>query len=111
MKLATKHLWLFARIEMGISRAEFNAMTPADFRVAVALWKQRETRKMRHADALVARLAWFQNLSTVPRKLGDKLPKLDDFLPVYGKKKSDATRRLTDVELQRKTEAIFSQHG
>lgn len=109
MKLAARHLWLFARIELGISRVEFNAMTPADWRVAMKLWMSREMRKQKQADQLVARLAWFQNLASVPRKPTDKLPELSDFLPKYGKKNTEATRRLTDAELQRKTEAIFNR--
>lgn len=84
-------------------------MTPADWVVAVKLWVVRETRKRDQADQLVARLAWFNNLATVPRKPTDKLPELADFLPKYGKKKGAVTRRLTDAELQRKTEAIFNR--
>lgn len=110
MKLANRHLWLFARIELGISRAEFNSMSPADWRVACKLWVQRETRKQKQADILVARLAMFNNWATVPRKKTDKLPDLVEFLPRYGKKKDPVKRRLTDTELQRKTEQIFG-HG
>jgi hypothetical protein len=44
VKLAAKHYWLFARVELGLSKAEFNAMTPAEWRIAIKLWVEHEKR-------------------------------------------------------------------
>lgn len=107
MKLALRHQWLFARIELGLSKEEFNALTPSDFRVAVRLWSARETRKARREDELVARIAFFNNLSSVPRKEGDPRPSLTDFLPRYGKKKAKTREVLSSAQLLAKTRAIF----
>lgn len=109
MKLALRHYWLFARIELGLSRAEFNALTYADWKVALKLWNAREQRKQRREDELVARLALFINLSVVPRKPGAKLPQLSDFLPKYGKNGARSDGRPSNKELIEKAERFFSR--
>lgn len=100
-KLAIRHQWLFGRIELGLSKTEFNALTPADFKVAVELWADKQKRIRDREDELIGRLAYFINLSTVPRKSGDRLPSISDFMP-YKKRQP-----LTERELRKKFERVF----
>lgn len=103
MKLALRHQWLFARIELGLSRVEFNTLTPADFKVAIKLWEEKQKRERKRQDELVGRLAMFVNHSVVPRKPGDKYPDVTDFMPSPSKK----AKRLSGKELQSKTEQML----
>lgn len=105
--LRSNTLWLFARIELGISKAEFNSMTPHEWRTAMGVWMDREKRKAAREDHLIARLALFINISTVPRKKGDKLPVLSDFLPVDAKTARKDSRTLTPLEVLRKAQQLF----
>lgn len=79
--VATLRAW--ARVELGMSRAEFDSHTPAEFDVVFRFWKARERR----ADIRIARLCYtLAQTSGAKHEDGSPLT-IDDFLP--GKKRRE----------------------
>ena len=65
----------FARVNLGVKRDEFDALTRADFDDLVEQWEAREAREDRRA----AMTPWI--LATIHTKKGEKPPKLTDYMP------------------------------
>lgn len=92
--------WPFCRIELGLSRAEFDRLTPREFVEMIDLWKQREER----LDRRTARLCLAISL-TIPRRDGAELPTEETFMP-KPKEEIPQPVQLSDEELQRIFESI-----
>lgn len=96
---ALQDQWPFCRVELGLSRAEFDRLTPRTFMEMVELWKKREER----LDRRTARICLAISL-TIPRKEGTPLPNEDTFMP----RVATVPQRveLTDEEIYEKFTAL-----
>lgn len=64
-----------------MTKAEFLALTPAEWFRLVEVWTQEQERQQEREDRLLARLLCCVNWMMVPRKEGDPRPTEEDYMP------------------------------
>ncbi len=75
-----RNSWPWARVNLGLTKAEFGALTPAEWDAMLEVWMERERARVERENRLVARLCLAVNL-TIPRSPGSQVPTEDDFMP------------------------------